>query len=66
MTGGASKQEWVGGRTDSNNWFAVIKGETYDYGQMTENDIDALSIKINILWVSYQQKTIKRICFMPS
>lgn len=54
----------MGRRTDSKS--AVIKGETYDYGQMTENDIDALSIKINILWVIYQQKIIKRICFMPS
>lgn len=52
-----------GQRTDSKS--VVINGEMYDCGQMTENDSDAVSIKIKIPWVIYQQKIIKRICFMP-
>lgn len=45
---------------------AVIKGETYNREQMPANDTDALSIKINIPWVIYQEKIIKKkICFIP-
>lgn len=48
----------MGRRTDSK--FAVIKGETYNGEQMPANDSDALSIKIKLPWVFYQEKIIKK------
>lgn len=53
----------MGRRTDSKS--AVVKGEAYNGEQMPANDTDALSIKIKLPWVFYQEKIIKKIRFIP-